>query len=195
MAEPLTLPQAFLDEMVAHARQDDPSECCGVIGRFPDGSLKLYRATNAYRSLDALLGTSDTMQLYLAGDPPRQISGQAGRLRFSIPPEELFYLYRAIEGDGGQMLVIYHSHTMTEARPSATDLKFAANFKGSDPWPFWVLVSLAEEPPSVRAWRIDDAGTEGAVQPTEIALVAGSELPASSRVRLRSTVTEVPLAD
>ena len=50
VAETLTLPQAFIDEMIAHAREDTPNECCGVVVRFPEGALKLYRASNAEAS-------------------------------------------------------------------------------------------------------------------------------------------------
>ena len=195
MDEALTLPQSFIDEMIKHAREDNPSECCGLIGRFPDGSLKLYRASNVYRTVDALLSRGGEMDIRFRGRDSEPVTGETSRYRFSIPGHELIHLYRAIEGEGGDMLVIYHSHTMTEARPSPTDLGIAARLLGSDPWPYWVLVSLAEEPPPVRAWRIESTGIDGAVKPTEIDLRPGPEPPGSGRVRLRPDVKEVPLVD
>ena len=145
MAEPVTLPREFIDQMVAHSREDVPNECCGVIARFAEGRLKLYRATNA----------------------------EASSYRFSIPPGELHYLYRTIEEDGGEVLVVYHSHTMSEARPSPTDANFSRMLEGPDDWPYWLLVSLAEDPPSVRIWQMSDG------EASELELVAG-DLPADS---------------
>ena len=139
----LTLPQVLIDEMVAHAREDLPNECCGVIGRATDGALTLWRATN----------------------------DEASPWRFNIPPQQLLHLYRAIDDVEGDLLVIYHSHVASEARPSPTDLRIARFHKGETEWPYWVLVSLASEPPSVRAWRIDDGAEPDTVQAAEIELI------------------------
>ncbi len=163
---PLTLPQSFIDEIIAHAREDHPNECCGVILRAADGALKLLRTTNA----------------------------EASPTRFNIPPGELLYLHRAVEDQGLQWYVIYHSHTMTEARPSPTDANFSRMLQGPEPWPYWLLVSLAVVPPSVRIWRMQDGDA------TEIPLNPGPQPPGSTRVKLQSAgserkpvVTEVPL--
>lgn len=156
MAEPVTLPREFIDQMVAHSREDAPNECCGVVARYADGRLKLFRATNA----------------------------EASDFRFSIPPGELLYLNRAIEGDEGETYVIYHSHTMSEARPSETDANFSRMLEGLEDWPYWLLVSLAEDPPSVRIWQMSDG------EASELELVAG-DLPAdSSMVQLATSGEE-----
>ena len=139
----LTLPQVLIDEMVAHSRADLPNECCGVIGRDADGALTLWRATN----------------------------DEASPWRFNIPAPQLLHLYNKIDAADGDMLVIYHSHVASEARPSPTDLRIARLHKGADEWPYWVLVSLATEPPSVRAWRIDDGDEPESVQAAEIELI------------------------
>ena len=153
MAETITLPQAFIDEMVRHAREDEPNECCGVITRLPDGALKLFRATNA----------------------------EASPYRFSIPPGELHYLFKQIEEQDADLFVIYHSHTMTEARPSPTDINFSRMLEGPDPWPYWLLVSLTEDPPSIRIWRMQDGDA------AEITLAADGLPAGSTRVRLESS--------
>ena len=87
----LTLPQELVDEMVAHARDDLPNECCGIIARDAAGALTLYRAAN-----DA-----------------------ASPYRFDIPAQQLLHLFRAIEDSSGDFLVIYHSHVASPARPLA----------------------------------------------------------------------------
>lgn len=142
----LTLPQQLIDEMVAHARDDLPNECCGIIARDAVGALTLYRTTNA----------------------------EASPWRFNIPPQELLHLYNAIEAADADMLVIYHSHVASEARPSPTDLNIARLHRGPNPWPYWVLVSLKDEQPSVRAWRIDESPEPDAVIANEIALEVGA---------------------
>ncbi len=138
----LELPQGLVDEMVAHSREDLPNECCGVIGRASDGTLTLWRATN----------------------------DQASPWRFNIPAQQLLHLYNEIDDVDGDLLVIYHSHVASEARPSPTDLNIARLHKGATEWPYWVLVSLADEPPSVRAWRIDDGDAPDTVKASEIEL-------------------------
>lgn len=138
----LELPQVLIDEMVAHSREDLPNECCGVIGRSADGELTLWRATN----------------------------DEASPWRFNIPAQQLLHLYNSIEDVDGDLLVIYHSHVASEARPSPTDLNIARLHKGATEWPYWVLVSLADETPSVRAWRIDNGAEPDTVAAVEIEL-------------------------
>ena len=164
----LELPQVLVDEMVAHAREDLPNECCGVIGRAADGSLTLWRATN----------------------------DEASPWRFNIPPQQVMHMDRAI--DEGDWLVIYHSHVASEARPSPTDLRIARLHKGAAEWPYWVLVSLAEEPPSVRAWRIDEGDEVDSVTPKEIDLLISDDTAKRKRLDMtevdgRPRVRETPL--
>ena len=122
---PLTLNQHHIDEMIAHAQEDAPNECCGIIAGTADGrATKLYRAINA----------------------------EASPYRYSVDAKDLLRIHREIDGNDEEFLVIYHSHTHTEAYPSPTDVRLAA-------WPdaYYVLVSLAEAAPVVRAFRILDA--------------------------------------
>ncbi len=153
MAESVALPREFIDQMVAHSREDQPNECCGVVATYTDGRLKLFRATNA----------------------------EASPYRFSIPPGELHYLYRTIEEEGGEVLVVYHSHTMSEARPSPTDANFSRMLEGPEDWPYWLLVSLVEEPPSVRIWQMSDGSA------SELELVTGDLPLGSSMVQLTTS--------
>ena len=92
------LEQAYIDEMVAHARQEAPNECCGVLGGKDGRVLKLYRAVNA----------------------------EASPYRYNVDPKDLLRIYRECESQGWDFLAIYHSHTHTEAYPSPTDVGLAA---------------------------------------------------------------------
>ena len=43
----LVLEQQYIDEMIAHAKEDAPNECCGIIAGVDGRATKLYRAINA----------------------------------------------------------------------------------------------------------------------------------------------------
>jgi proteasome lid subunit RPN8/RPN11 len=124
----LTLERTYIDEMIAHAREDDPNECCGIIAGKDGAATKLYRAINA----------------------------EASPYRYNVDPKDLLRIYRDLDEHGWDVLVIYHSHTHTEAYPSGTDIRLAA-------WPdaYYVLVSLQDKNnPVVRAFTIHDGKVE-----------------------------------
>jgi proteasome lid subunit RPN8/RPN11 len=130
----LKLERRYVDEIIAHAREDDPNECCGIlVGR--DGQVaRLYRAVNA----------------------------EASPYRYNVDPKDLLRIYRECEKRGWDFVAIYHSHTHTEAYPSATDVRLAA-------WPDarHLIVSLADkENPVLRAFRIREGRIEE--EPLEI---------------------------
>jgi len=121
----LELAQDFIDEIVAHAQEEAPNECCGIIAGNGDGAaVKLFRAKNA----------------------------EASPYRYSVAGDELFRINRECDRNDWSFLGIYHSHTMSEAYPSPTDVRLAF-------WPdaYYILVSLEDaEKPVVRAFRIID---------------------------------------
>ena len=119
----------FIDEMVAHARNDLPNECCGILAGQNDHVLKLYRMTNV----------------------------EASPFRFSMDPGEIVKVDQEAGDNNWDLLAIYHSHTRSEAYPSDTDVRIAGGT--SELWPDvrYVLVSLMDEDaPQVRLFRITD---------------------------------------
>ena len=98
----MRISRQLYEEMVEHARQDAPNECCGMIAARGDEGLKLYRATN------------------VAASP----------LRFEIDGREQIRIHNDIESAGLELGAIYHSHTRTEPRPSQTDITFAHGWPG-----------------------------------------------------------------
>jgi len=98
----MRISRQLYEEMVEHARQDAPNECCGMIAARGDEGLKLYRATN------------------VAASP----------LRFEIDGREQIRIHNDIESAGLELGAIYHSHTRTEPRPSQTDITFARGWPG-----------------------------------------------------------------
>lgn len=72
-------------------------------------------------------------------------------VRYSLDPKEQFAAYKLLDESGWELGGVFHSHTHTEAYPSPTDVRMA-----SEDVPY-VIVSLAVEPPSIRAFRIKKA--------------------------------------
>ncbi|MCR6481879.1 M67 family metallopeptidase [Amycolatopsis sp. OK19-0408] len=132
----LRIRRDLVDEIVAHARRDHPDEACGVIAG-PDGSDSPERfipMLNAARS--------PTFYEFDSGD--------------------LLKLYREMDANDEVPVVIYHSHTATEAYPSRTDANIAA-----EPGAHYVLVSTRDpEVHEFRSYRIVDA--EITEEPVEI---------------------------
>ena len=122
----LTIPRDLRDKIVAHARRDHPDEACGLLAG-PAGSDRPERfiaMTNAERS--------PTFYRFDSG--------------------EQFRVWRDMEGNDEEPVVIYHSHTATEAYPSRTDIALAA-----EPGAHYVLVSTRNsDTTEFRSYRIVD---------------------------------------
>jgi proteasome lid subunit RPN8/RPN11 len=117
----LRLPQDVFDALVAHAWSDFPYEVCGLLGLQRDGRVEVIPVANAERS----------MRYYV------------------MDSRELLRAMRRIE-DEELGLVIYHSHTHTQAYPSATDIRHAAY-----PDALYAIVTLEDhDAPAVRAYTI-----------------------------------------
>ena len=142
----LRIDRATFDAIVGHAREDHPDEACGVVAG-PEGSDRPERflpMLNAARS--------PTFYEFDSGD--------------------LLRLYREMDDRGEEPVVIYHSHTATEAHPSRTDIGLA-----SEPHAHYVLVStrehgertgLAGDDVEFRSFRIvDGEGSEEEVEVVE----------------------------
>jgi len=120
----MRISQSLIDEMVAHARTDLPNECCGMVGG-ADGEASVVIPV---------------------------VNSAASPLRFEMDPQGQYNALKAIEGDGKEMLAIYHSHTKSAAYPSQTDVNLAG-------WPdaVYLIASLADrDAPDVKGFWIRD---------------------------------------
>jgi proteasome lid subunit RPN8/RPN11 len=120
----LTIDRATYDAIVEHARRDHPDEACGVVAG-PEGSDRPARfvpMVNAARSPTF----------------------------YEFDSTDLLQLYKEMAARDEEPVVIYHSHTATEAYPSRTDISYA-----SEPNAHYVLVSTrAEDEVEFRSYRI-----------------------------------------
>jgi proteasome lid subunit RPN8/RPN11 len=71
--------------------------------------------------------------------------------RYSIDPREQLRAFRDMETNGEELLAIYHSHPITQPYPSPTD-RAEAHY----PDAYYVLVSLRDTTPEIRAYRVRD---------------------------------------
>ena len=78
----------------------------------------------------------------------KMVNAAHSALRYALDPREQYLVYRALDEKGWDLGAVFHSHTHTEAYPSPTDIRLA-----SEDVPY-VIVSLAEDPPRIRAFRI-----------------------------------------
>ena len=133
----LTIDSAIVDAIVAHARRDHPDEACGVVAG-PIGAdlpTRLIPMDNAARSMTF----------------------------YEFDSLEQLRVWREMDDNDEEPVVIYHSHTATEAYPSRTDVSFAG-----EPNAHYLLVSTREDDSEeIRSFRIVD----GVVTEEEINIV------------------------
>ena len=144
----LTIGQDIVDAIVAHAKRDHPDEACGIVAG-PEGSDRPERFVP-------------------------MVNAASSPTFYEFDSTDLFKLYKEMDANDEEPVVVYHSHTATEAYPSRTDIRLA-----QEPNAHYVLVSTREHgnsegPVELRSYRIVD----GVVTEEEVVIAAGE--PASS---------------
>jgi len=133
----LSIGQDLVDAMVAHARADHPDEACGVIA----GPAGL-----------------DQPQRFIP-----MVNAARSPTFYEFDSMDLLRLYREMDARDEEPVVVYHSHTATEAYPSRTDISYA-----SEPNAHYVLVSTrSPDTEEIRSFRIVD----GVVDEEEVRIV------------------------
>lgn len=123
----LNVPLQVLNEMVAHAYDGLPNEACGLlVGRADTGTAVRFTPTR---------NTAESSRIY------------------TIDGLEQMKVERAAEAEGLSVIGVMHSHTHTTAYPSPTDV---AQAEWLDPAWHFVIVSLRDDAPSTRSYRIVD---------------------------------------
>jgi len=123
----IRLRREHLDAMVAHALEDAPVECCGILGG-ADGEVRAAR---------------------------RAKNVEASPYRFRIDPLETAKIEREFDSQGLEMVGFYHSHTGSEPIPSPTDIRQMGPLFGP-PFVHFVIGVADRDNPIVRVWYIQD---------------------------------------
>ena len=141
----LRLDRNLYDAIVAHAKRDHPDEACGIIAGAEGSDVP----------------TRHVPMVNAAGSPTF----------YEFDSTELLALYKEMWANDEEPVVIYHSHTATEAYPSRTDIGLA-----NEPGAHYVLVSTAhtfpgehgnsDGPVEFRSYRIVDGEVEE--EPVEV---------------------------
>lgn len=128
----IEIPSQIKSEMIAHAIDGLPNEACGLLAGVGSRVERFFAMRNA-------------------DDSP---------VTYRLDPKEQLHVFNEIEDRGWELLGIFHSHTHTEAYPSATDRRQAFY-----PEAHYVLVSLTDrDAPDLRAYTMRD----GEVQEQEM---------------------------
>lgn len=135
----LSIRRDIVDAIVEHARKDHPDEACGVVAG-PVGSDRPERFI-------PMLNAARSPTFY------------------EFDSMDLLRLYREMDDNDEEPVVIYHSHTATEAYPSRTDVSLA-----NEPGAHYVLVSTRDDDThDFRSFRIVD----GEVTEEEVQVIDG----------------------
>lgn len=164
----LSIPQQIFDDVVAHARELDPHECCGFLAGTNNTVTRVYRIKNIV-SLDGAAQAAsfdDAKVEHLSRLSPEE----RAEIAFIMDAQEMFQAVKDMRTQGLTLQVVYHSHPHDPARPSITDIKIANEWEEN--WsrlnltlPIYMLVSLMNKSrPDVRAYWIKN----GSVSPASI---------------------------
>lgn len=128
----VVIPKEIHQAIIDHAQQGFPLEVCGILGGTGGAVTKHFPMTNT----------------------------DASNEHFMMDPKEQFAVVKALRASSEEMLVIYHSHPESPARPSQEDIRLALT-----PNVCHLIVSLVDrEAPVAKAYRI----SEGVVEQVEV---------------------------
>ncbi len=123
----LAITKDIFDQIIAHAKESYPNECCGIlIGSYMKGKKVLYvhRAdnTNTERAQD----------------------------RYIISPTEIYLMDREARSQGLDIVGFYHSHPDHPNEPSKTDREWG------QPKYSYIIVSVNNGQAEARCWCFED---------------------------------------
>jgi len=136
----LRITSQHVEAILEQSRVEYPDECCGVI-LGPEGSDRT-------ETLKPMINAAHSPTFY------------------EFDSKDLLALYRELDDNSQEIVVVYHSHTETQAFPSRTDIAYA-----SEPNAHYVLVSTRKEiapENEFRSYRIID----GVVTEEDVEIVA-----------------------
>ena len=148
----LRIEQETYDAIVAHAKKDHPDEACGVVAG-PEGSDRPERFVP-------------------------MVNAASSPTFYEFDPSDLLRLYKEMDANDEEPVVVYHSHTATEAYPSRTDIGLA-----NEPGAHYVLVGTREHgnndgPVEFRSYRIVDGQVTEEEVDVVVELAPRSDAPA-----------------
>lgn len=139
------------------ALMSDSTEIVQLPANLYDAMIAHVRAALPYEGCGLLAFDGDRPVAIFPGT-----NTERSETRYNMDPAEVVAALNEMERRGWHLGAIFHSHPKSEARPSRTDLDYAYY-----PDALMVIISLAVDPPDVRAFRVD-----GDVREVQLAIVA-----------------------
>lgn len=144
----LIIPDHIADDILAHARELDPYECCGFLAGTDQTVSRVYRIRNVV-SLEGAADAAafdDAKAQHLSRLSPEE----RAEIAFIMDAQEMFQAVKDMRKNGLTLQVVYHSHPHDPARPSVTDIKIADEWEEN--WtrlnlilPIYLIISLKEK--------------------------------------------------
>lgn len=161
----LVVPQHILDDIVAHARELAPYECCGFLAGTGNTVNKVYRIKNvvALEGAQQLASFDAAKIAHLERLSPQE----RAEIAFVMDAHDLAVAQKDMRRNGLTLQVVYHSHPHDPARPSVTDIKIATDYeeywgKINLPIPAYLLISLMHAEPDIKTYWIKAGQVTGA---------------------------------
>jgi len=142
----LSISKDILQQIIAHAEQTYPAECCGI-----------------------LVGRREDTRVVTAAHPAANVSRDGRRDRYEIDPTAIYRIAREADAGAEQIIGFYHSHPQFPPHPSVHDAVKAW------PYYSYLIVSVrngqhGDGKVSVRAWVWHNSKGEFREEPVEVAL-------------------------
>ncbi len=159
MTPVLRIPKAIIDAMIAHARELDPYECCGLLAGSNGTVSAHYRITNTVAKDARAVEVFNDAEVKQLG---ALSASQRAEVAYFMEPKEMLAAFKDMRTRQLDLTVIYHSHTHSPAYPSMTDIGLAYY-----PEAAYLIVSLEQKgAPYFRTfWIKDKQVTPAAVEP------------------------------
>lgn len=132
-APTLRLTRDQYERIVGHCYDGLPDEACGLL---------VGPAAGPYTAREATGAVSEVFPA---------VNADASARTYTVDGKDYLRASRAADDLGHEIVGVWHSHTHTDAYPSPTDVRQAV-----DPMWIYVIVSLRDEAPMLRAYRIRD---------------------------------------
>ncbi|MDR4465929.1 MAG: M67 family metallopeptidase [Nitrospira sp.] len=165
----LVIPKTIVDDIIAHAKELTPHECCGLLAGTNGVVSHLYRIKN----IVAMEGAQNLSSFDAAkvAHLERLSPAERAEIAFVMDMQDFSTAKKDMRNKGLDLQVVYHSHPHDPARPSVTDIKIASDYeeiwpKINLPIPAYLLVSLMTSTPDVRCYWIKS----GQVSPAHFAI-------------------------
>ena len=129
--------------ILAHCYFGLPDEACGLIAGPVEGREASGFVSEVYPAVNA----------------------DASSRTYTVDGKDYLRASRDADDRGDEIIGVWHSHTHTDAYPSPTDIRQAV-----DPMWIYIIVSLRDEVPMLRAFRIRDES----VTECQVVLEAGN---------------------